>query len=182
MRALLHILGVGAAAVLAACSADTISADSTVSDTVPINSQVNAPVGQAIADGDLSLTQPKSQIISKPQSVDVVDFTQYSQDMASFTGLTIGQPRIRAIDVVRLLFAPEEGAKIIKTSSAIYPLEGGELMLLSADGLADDSVRAQEFYLIFEGPERGLKLADYGLRVKCWRGENIENWQTTLCP
>ena len=107
---------------------------------------------------------------------------QYSAELASFTDLKIGQSRIAAIDVVRLLHAPEQGAKIIKTSSTEFKVHGGVVMLLSASGLADDSVHAEEFFLIFEGEGTAQKLAAFGLRVKCARGENTAQWQKTPCP
>ena len=125
---------------------------------------------------------PSTPVVASPQSVDDIDFGQYSRELANFTDLRQGQSRIAAIDVVRLLFAPEEGANIIKTASSTFELDGGAVMLLSADGMADDSVRAQEFYLIFEGDKDAQKLADYGLRVKCYRGENVTNWQKEVCP
>ncbi|MEP1231170.1 MAG: hypothetical protein ABJG88_10880 [Litorimonas sp.] len=143
----------------------------------PVNGGTSAPSLEA----SVPPTPPVTPTVSKPQTIDDIDFTQYSRELASHTDLKEGQSRIRAIDVVRLLFAPEEGANIIKTTSSTFELDGGALMLLSADGMADDSVRAQEFYLIFEGDKGAQKLADYGLRVKCWRGSNIKNWQKERC-
>ncbi len=127
-------------------------------------------------------TATQTPIFPKSKTIDDIDFGQYSRGLASFTDLKHGQSRIAAIDIVRLLFAPEQGANIIKTASSTFELEGGSVMLLSADGFADDSVRAQEFYLIFEGEKGAQKLADFGTRIKCWRGENTTDWQTELCP
>jgi len=134
------------------------------------------------ADVNTNVAAPRTPIVPSTRTVDDIDFTQYSTELANYTDLTLGQSRIAAIDVVRLLFAPEQGAKIIKTSTSEFDLEGGAVMLLSASELADDSVRAQEFYLIFEGDKGAQKLANYGLRVKCYRGENTTDWQTELCP
>jgi len=156
-RAGLHILGVSAAILAAACSPAK-------------NSAVD------VSDVETPAT------VAKSRTVDDIDFTQYSTDLASFTDLRLGQSRIRAIDVVRLLHAPDAGEAIIKTSSSTFEIDGGGLMLLSASELADDSVRAQEFYLIFEGEPDAQKLAAYGLRVKCYRGENGNDWQKEPCP
>lgn len=125
---------------------------------------------------------PPTSPMPKSLTLEDIDFNNYSKDLAKFTGLKEGQSRIAAIDVVRLLHAPEQGAKIVKTSSATFDMEGGSVMLLSASGLADDSVHAEEFFLIFEGEGNTQKLAEYGLRVKCARGENTAQWQKTPCP
>ena len=119
---------------------------------------------------------------SQSRTINDIDFSQYSLSLANYTDLRVGQSRIAAIDVVRLLHAPEQGAKIVKTSSATFDMEGGSVMLLSASGLADDSVHSEEFFLIFEGEGNTQKLAEYGLRVKCARGENTAQWQKTPCP
>jgi len=119
---------------------------------------------------------------TQSRTINDIDFSQYSLSLANYTDLRVGQSRIAAIDVVRLLHAPEQGAKIVKTSSATFDMEGGSVMLLSASGLADDSVHAEEFFLIFEGEGNTQKLAEYGLRVKCARGENTTDWQKTPCP
>jgi hypothetical protein len=111
-----------------------------------------------------------------------IDFSTYSQELARFTGLTEGQSRIEAIDNVRLYFAPEEGANIINTSQSSFDRDDGSVLIFGAAGLPDDSVKAQEIYLILTGPKPDQKLAAYGMRVKCHRGENSTNWQNTLCP
>ena len=163
-----HIfVGVGLLS-LTACSPEQ---DITAPDTPVLKSDVSA-----------TLTSPKPPLFPKSKTVDDIDFSQYSRDLAKFTELTLGQSRIAAIDVLRLHFAPEQGAKIIKTASSNFKLDGGSVMLMSADGISDDSVRAQEFYLIFEGDPNAEKLADFGARIKCYRGENITEWQTELCP
>jgi len=132
-----------------------------------------------------------SDTSTTPRTIDDIDFDSYSAELAAYTDLRVGQSRIGAIDVVRLLFAPTDGSKIIKTGSAEFEMEGGGVLLLSASGLADDSVHAQEFYLIFEGEgaedKMTQKLAAYGLRVKCVRpsntsSNNTSDWQKQPCP
>ena len=158
-RAARHIFGLCAASLtscfLAACS--------------PVQS---APVA----------VPAKTPAPTQSRTINDIDFSQYSLSLANYTDLRVGQSRIAAIDVVRLLHAPEQGAKIVKTSSATFDMEGGSVMLLSASGLADDSVHSEEFFLIFEGEGNTQKLAEYGLRVKCARGENTTDWQKTPCP
>ena len=143
--------------------------------------------------GDAVLDTTPDAVETLPPSIDLpplpkslrledIDFTSYSKDLAKFTDLSEGQSRIEAIDAVRLYFAPEEGAQIINTAQSTFEREDGAVMLLSASGLPDDSVRAQEFYLIFMGEAGNQTLASYGARIKCYRGNNTTNWQTDLCP
>ena len=143
-----------------------------------------SPAQSPVSDAPLQEVPQSSAQFQTAQSrtIDDIDFSQYSLSLANYTDLRVGQSRIAAIDVVRLLHAPEQGAKIVKTSSATFDMEGGSVMLLSASGLADDSVHSEEFFLIFEGEGNTQKLAEYGLRVKCTRGENTTDWQKTPCP
>ncbi len=117
----------------------------------------------------------------KTRTVDDIDFAAFSKDLAKFTGLKEGQERWKAVDAVRLYFVPEDGS-IIQTAQSSFDLPDGSVRLFSAEGLADDSVKAEEIYLIFSGPKDDQKLAAYGSRIKCHRGENTTNWQKTLCP
>lgn len=133
----------------------------------PIASSTNVPAPP---------TPPKSLRLED------IDFTAYSEAMARFTGLEVGQSRIEAIDNVRLYFAPGEGADIIQTSQSIFEREDGAVMVFSAAGLPDDSVKAEEIYLITTGAEGAQTLQAFGSRIKCYRGENTTDWQTTNCP
>ena len=117
----------------------------------------------------------------KTRTVDDIDFTAFSKDLAKFVGLEEGQQRWQAVDAVRLYFVPEDGS-IIQTAQSSFDLPDGSVRLFSAAGLLDDSVKAEEIYLIFSGPKDDQKLAAYGSRIKCHRGENTTNWQKTLCP
>ena len=152
------------------------------SDQGHVDRSVEKSVSAAVDNSSIEDKSVDNITATYSQSVDDIDFTQYSRKLASFTDLRQGQSRIAAIDIVRLLFAPDNGRDIIKTRSAELTLEGGAVMLLSAYGLKDDSISAQEFYLIFEGNDNTQTLADYGLRVKCARGDNITEWQKEICP
>ncbi len=117
----------------------------------------------------------------KPQTLEDIDFSSYSSDLAKFTGLERGEARIDAVDKVRLYFAPQ-GAEIVKTSTKTFDRDDGSVMIFSVSGLKDDSVKAQEIFLILEGQGYDQTLAEYGMRIKCHRGNNTTNWQTELCP
>ena len=111
-----------------------------------------------------------------------IDFNGYSKELAKFTGLAEGQSRGEAIDNIRLYFAPDEGNTIIQTSQSAFEREDGAVLLFSASGLPDDSIKAEEIYIIVQGPKGDQNLAAFGSKIKCHRGNNITEWQTKLCP
>ncbi|WP_154813613.1 hypothetical protein [Hellea balneolensis] len=125
---------------------------------------------------------PPAPPMPKSLTLEDVDFNSYSKGLAKFTGLREGQSRGEAIDNVRLYFAPEDGNTIISTSQSTFEREDGAVLLFSAKGLPDDSVKAEEIYLIVSGAEGNQTLAAYGSRIKCHRGENTTEWTTALCP
>jgi len=59
-------------------------------------------------------------------------------------------------------------------------------LLFARNNILDDAVFAEEIYAVFAGPgdaeKFNQKLAAYGLRLKCRRGENAMEWTTELCP
>jgi len=128
-----------------------------------------------------SITSPAVPTPPKPMTLEDIDFNAYSKGLAKFTGLKEGQSRGEAVDNVRLYFAPESG-KIISTSQSTFEREDGAVLLFSASGLPDDSVKAEEIYLIVSGEKGAQTLAAFGSRIKCHRGENTTEWQTALCP
>ena len=83
---------------------------------------------------------------------------------------------------MRLYFAPEEGSNMIQTSQSIFERDDGSVMLYSAAGLPDDSIKAEEIYLILTGEDGAQTLQSFGLRLKCYRGENTTDWQNKPCP
>jgi hypothetical protein len=127
-------------------------------------------------------TPPIPPVPPKSLRLEDIDFTEYSESLARFTDLEVGQSRIEAIDNVRLYFAQDEGTGIIQTSQSIFERDDGAVMLFSAAGLPDDSVKAQEIFLILSGEKGSQTLGAFGMRHKCYRGENTTDWQTDLCP
>ena len=127
-------------------------------------------------------TIPAAPTPPKSLTLEDIDFNDYSKGLAKFTGLKEGQSRGEAVDNVRLYFAPEQGSQIISTSQSVFEREDGAVLLFSASGLRDDSVKAEEIYLIVSGEKGAQTLAAFGSRIKCHRGENITEWQTKLCP
>jgi len=125
---------------------------------------------------------PATPQMPKSLALEDIDFDSYSKALAKWTGLKEGQSRGEAVDNVRLYFAPEEGNAIISTSQSIFEREDGAVLIFGAKGLPDDSVKAEEIYLIVSGEKGAQTLAAYGSRIKCHRGENTTEWTTTLCP
>jgi hypothetical protein len=115
-----------------------------------------------------------------------IDFTQYSQDLARWVELEMGETRINSMDKLRLYFAPERGDDIVNLRSSTFERDDGSVILFAKTGIKKDSVKAQEIYAVFSGPGGDAKfnqtLAAYGMRIKCYRGENTTEWQTDLCP
>lgn len=128
------------------------------------------------ADAPSTLTPPKSLTLED------IDFNDYSKGLAKFTGLKEGQSRGEAVDNVRLYFAPEQGSQIISTSQSTFERDDGAVLIFGARGLPDDSVKAEEIFLILSGEKGSQTLAAFGSRIKCHRGKNTTEWQTDLCP
>lgn len=136
-----------------------------------------ASVSKAVDKGAAEV--PKSM---KTTILEDIDFSSYSEDLAKFIKLEAGESNWAAIDKMRLYFAPEDGKTILQTKTSTFDRPDGSVMVYSVSGLKDDSVKAQELFMIFSGPKEGQILAAYGLKQKCQRGANTTNWQTKLCP
>ena len=115
-----------------------------------------------------------------PQTLEDIDFSSYSEDLAKFVGLQNGEPKWAAVDKMRLYFAPEDGETILHTKTSTFDRPDGSVMIYTVSGLIDDSVKAQEIFMIFSG-EDAQSLGAYGLKQKCQRGENTNEWTTQLC-
>ena len=126
---------------------------------------------------------PIDEVQAAPsRTIEDIDFQSYSKELARFTGLAEGQSRGEAVDNVRLYFAPQDGDTIINTTHSKFEREDGAVLLFGASGLPDDSIKAEEIFLILEGPKGAQVLGAYGARIQCHRGENTTTWQIELCP
>lgn len=162
---------------LAACKGDIVEprdilevGDSAPAPNIPAPPDVEGGVPQELSD------------VRKPSDI---DFGAYDRDLAKWAGLEIGMPMEKAEIEVLNYMAPEKGGE----GNAVFEMDkfqgyvGGQAFVATLDGLADDSVKAQQLYAIGKrGEDEAYTLVDYGMRIKCWRGENKDNWQTTLCP
>ena len=134
-----------------------------------------------------TIPTPSAPIMPKSLTLEDIDFNGYSKALAKFTGLKEGQSRGEAVDNVRLYFAPEQGSQIISTSQSTFERDDGAVLLFSASGLAGDSVKAEEIYLIVSGEVGSQTLAAFGSRIKCHRnpnggGGNTTEWQAKPGP
>ncbi|TIX49106.1 hypothetical protein [Alteraurantiacibacter aquimixticola] len=63
-----------------------------------------------------------------------------------------------------------------------YPgARGSQMLLFSAEGLEDDSVRAMQWRVVIEEAAGGYRVTEAGLRQRCYRSGN-DQWTTALCP
>ena len=58
---------------------------------------------------------------------------------------------------------------------------GNKLLLFSAEGLEDDSVRAMQWRVVLEEAAGGYRVAEAGLRQRCYRSGSNQ-WTTAPCP
>jgi len=127
-------------------------------------------------------TIPTLPIPSQSLTLEDIDFASYSEGLAKFVGLKNGEESWVAIDKMRLYFAPEDGETILQTKTSTFDRPDGSVMIYTVSGLKDDSVKAQELFMIFQGPKGTQKLAAYGLKQKCQRGDDTTQWTTEFCP
>ncbi len=144
-------------------------------------------------------TQAVEQSHDKPQSstdilrITDIDFPSYSRDLARFVGLELGETMAEATAKIETYFTPKGGdvdayhdpdSNIPKTESEFSTLggEGGKVTVVERVNMKDDSVRDEQFYAIFKQSGEAYTLADYGMKIRCYRGDNTDEWQIELCP
>jgi len=129
---------------------------------------------------------PDAPLMLPAGSLEDIDFSDYSQELARFVDLEMGESRLDSIDKIRLYFAPEPGTNMVNMTSSTFERDDGAVMLFARNNIPDDSIFAEEVYAVFSGPgdaeKFNQKLAAYGLRLKCRRGDNAMEWTTELCP
>lgn len=157
------------------------SPDSTLVPTSPdVPSVVAVPKAPAESRSDVPTPpQPNGDGIL---SLADIDFASYSLDLASFLNLSIGESKGSVEDKIHAVFKPRKDTET-ESGHTEYSLtelkaEGGSVTVATAESLADDSVKAQQLYTIFKDDA----LVTYGMKIKCWRGDDTEDWQKTPCP
>ena len=141
-----------------------------------------APSAPAVA-GEAQLPLPPQTLPAG--RLEDIDFNAYTTELASGIGLQMGENRLDSIDKIRLYFSPEPGTNMVNMTSSTFEREDGSVMLFARNNIPDDAVFSEEVYAVFSGPKIdkfNQKLAAYGLRLKCRRGDNAMEWTTNLCP
>ena len=173
-----------AAAGLTACNVDTGLSEPGASQPQLDQGVTDPNDPNIVTQGVIGLTPDAPKLPAG--KVDDIDFKAYAPSLASHIGLIEGEARLDSIDKIRLYFAPEPGTNIANLTSSTFELDDGSVMIFARHAIPDDSVSAEEVYAVFSGPggaeKFNQKLAAFGLRVKCRRGEKPEEWTTELCP
>lgn len=147
-----------------------------------------APVAPQVA--STPAVSETTQLPAAPQilpagRLEDIDFAAYSQELASGFGLELGETRLDSIDKIRLYFSPEPGTNMVNMTSSTFERDDGAVLLFSRNNIPDDSVFSEEVYAVFSGSKTdkfNQKLAAYGVRQKCRRGDKAMEWTTELCP
>jgi len=58
---------------------------------------------------------------------------------------------------------------------------GDRLLLFSVEGLEDDSVSGEQFRVVLDQADDGLRVVSAGVRYRCARGD-ADNWTASTCP
>jgi len=114
-----------------------------------------------------------------------IDFGSYNRDLAKFVKLEIGEPMASAESNTLAYFTPKASGEgnVRFEMDKLQGYIGGQAFIATIDGLVDDSVKAEQLYAIGKKQaDESFTLVDYGMRVKCWRGDNPNEWGTDLCP
>ena len=146
-----------------------------------------APTPLAVSDATASKTvqPPMPPQILPAGSLEDIDFNSYSQELARGFGLELGETRLDSIDKIRLYFSPEPGTNMVSMTSSTFERDDGSVLLFARNNIPDDAIFSEEIYAVFSGPKAdkfNQKLAAYGLRQKCRRGDKANEWTTELCP
>ncbi|WP_371398190.1 hypothetical protein [Fretibacter rubidus] len=147
--------------------------------------------------------QPSSDESQMPMSEDSVqgeeimriadiDFLSYSKDLARWVELDTMEPLESAVAKIETYFSPQGGDindyDVRQTGTqtesifSSFDAEGGKVVLVERINMRDDSVKAQQFYAVFKKTDTTEVLIDYGMKIKCARGDNTTDWQTDNCP
>ena len=104
----------------------------------------------------------------------------FSQDMASFIGLTVNESFSTSEAKINAVFKAYDGQAAPRgIAMKSENVEGGwNQVLVTQDGVTDNVLAGQQLLAIFDDEQ---KLVTYGVRIKC-RGESAAPaWQNTPC-
>ena len=137
-------------------------------------------VNKYVPTPDAPNNEPAS-VAAQSLTLEDIDFDSYSESLAKSIGLKNGEDRWAAVDKMRLYFAPKDGTTILNTKTSKFERPDGSVLIYTVSGLKDDSIKAQELFMIFAGDKDAQTLGAYGLKQQCYRGDNTTEWTTEHC-
>jgi len=102
----------------------------------------------------------------------------FSKDLAQPIGLEIGMDRDSAEAELRTYFGTTTSGGQIPLFKSKTLVDGEYEIIATRNGLQDDSIKSEQALVHFAD---GI-LVDYGMRVKCYRSNNPDEWTKELCP
>lgn len=112
------------------------------------------------------------------------DITDFNQNLARFVGVEIGQDGAEVQAKIAKHFGTAQAgdSRDLKVEQ-IFLASGLTQVIVTNTAMKDDSVKAEQLLAIFTPRTRETsELTAYGMRIKCYRGDNTDQWQTELCP
>ncbi len=102
---------------------------------------------------------------------------------ASFAALQVPGQKFASADQVMAYYLEPLGLSRAsrQENDPLAGSPGESLLLFSAEGLEDDSVRAQQWRVVLRQTDGGLQIVRAGLRQQCYRSGSDE-WTAALCP
>jgi len=137
----------------------------------------------------LSVSDKKDNAaLSAPVNVDETDLqavtatsrhnmADFSQMLAAPLGLEVGMDRDTAEAEIRGFFGTTASSGQIPIFQSKILADGEFEIVATRNGLADDSVKSEQVVVRFSDDI----LIEYGMRVKCYRSANPDNWTTEIC-
>ena len=154
--------------------------------------QTSTPATPSVPQTAGDVTPPKApDSASNIMRISDIDFASYDRSLAKWVKLELGESMETATPKIESFFSPQGGSvedagdstrKKTETEFSTFGAEGGKVTLVERVNIKDDSIKAEQFYAIFKAKNEDFVLADYGMKIKCYRGDNIDKWQTELCP
>ena len=130
------------------------------------------PLALSACAATAQVTAPPGEVASSDayRQVPAPDQT-YASPLGIAQALTGGYP------------AAAEVSPVIEVRIDAHPDKDGRAIVTASVGpLLDDSVKAEEWVAIVVPEGRAWRIETLGVRLKCWRGTNPDEWTTKLCP
>lgn len=106
------------------------------------------------------------------------DMRDFSKGLAASLGLEEGMDRDTVEAEVRSYFGTTASSGQIPIFQSKTLADGEFEIVATRNGLADDSVKSEQVIVKFSDDV----LIEYGMRVKCYRAPNPDDWTNKVCP